>query len=74
MEDRCIFCDAVIPEGRWICKQCELESEISKDMVDNQEFCTVTIPIEIKRNVKIMTENFLFEKYLRKTYGPGYTE
>lgn len=71
MEDRCIFCNAVIPEGRWICGQCEFENATAKDVIDNQVFCTVTIPVEIKRNVKIMADNFLFEKYLNETYGPG---
>lgn len=25
-EDRCLFCNDVIPEGRMICKKCELNS------------------------------------------------
>ena len=27
MEDRCVCCGEIIPEGRQICKQCEYEQE-----------------------------------------------
>ena len=27
MEDRCVCCGAVVPEGRMVCPQCEMETE-----------------------------------------------
>lgn len=27
MEDRCVCCGAIIPEGRMVCPQCEKEAE-----------------------------------------------
>lgn len=35
MEDRCIMCGDVIPEGRWVCINCE--KEIIEKEPNNQE-------------------------------------
>lgn len=27
MEDRCVCCGAIVPEGRMVCPQCEMETD-----------------------------------------------
>ena len=33
MEDRCVMCGEIIPEGRQVCKQCE---EKAKEVKENE--------------------------------------
>ena len=33
MEERCICCGEIIPEGRQVCKKCEAESYVGEDQV-----------------------------------------
>lgn len=38
--DTCIFCGEIIPEGRMVCRRCELDAE--KRNVKNKRRCTMT--------------------------------
>ena len=39
MEDRCIVCDAIIPEGRQVCPNCEKVSATDETFVDANHLC-----------------------------------
>ena len=36
MEDRCVCCGAVVPEGRMVCPQCEAKQEEQMRVRDTQ--------------------------------------
>lgn len=35
MDNRCVYCNEVIPEGRWICPDCE--EKMKKEFVEETE-------------------------------------
>ena len=43
MEDRCIVCDAIIPEGRQVCQNCEKVSATDEIFVDANHLCNSLI-------------------------------
>lgn len=42
MEDRCVFCGEIVPEGRLVCRRCEIA--ISRIETDQDGLYSVTCP------------------------------
>lgn len=36
MEDRCVACGAIIPEGRQVCKECEIRHGVIEENQEDQ--------------------------------------
>ncbi len=59
MENRCVCCGDVIPEGRMVCEECEIDAEekvILKRTLQNAAFKTLNVP----RHHRFGFLNFLF--------------
>ena len=59
MENRCVCCGDVIPEGRMVCEECAIDAEekvILKRTLQNAAFKTLNVP----RHHRFGFLNFLF--------------
>lgn len=49
--DRCVCCGEIVPEGRMVCPQCEIELQSKPDI-------GTTLDIEEKTDENLITENY----------------
>ena len=63
MDNRCVCCGEIIPEGRMVCPNCEAESELTKESLEGKEFeeiasTTGKTKIALKSNEDVVRCNY----------------